>query len=835
MAKSKVKRTLNLGSELTVFFDSSSESESSSLSDGEVEIVGEEVKVTLTTTMHPLMKKAKVEEDSKRWQPISRPNHSSEGKDYLSRNMTNRGIFDYYMTLQSKKGSNFTGECLCCGYVRTGSAATLLRHFSEGQCSLKSVPEENREGLTDYLIQLAQGRKEKYRRNADASREARHPNEDQIAARQGMGAWLMNKSTRQQYLRQKVSQFFVAANMPALLAENPFFRDLLADLTGGKISDADIEAALKRKAVSSEMNTYADAKSKESKEQWVARAGTYGGSLIVDGWTAARLIGTIGVTLSCLSFYHVLPLLLSGIERSRAADYVSKLEPVVPWNLIFFLCTDGASNMIALGGSLQTTRFIMPNLCAAHGFSLMVHYIGKVFEKRSYMFSKVAGIIAFFNRSNHRLALLRDEVGSDIGFMSFCKTRMAYQTLALMRVHRLRLQARKAMLTITTEKSDDEEFIDNFSTVHTVGESLNDDKLFKEIEIFCRATLPVLIAMREADRGSTMAGFVYWLFYHVEMQVDSVMQKLEQADESYAALRKEISSAVRFVWDKRHRPVLTVAYLTNPLFQIDLSKDNVYELDENFASDIEEVFQCMSSKRFQGCTRTPEGEVVDDDFIVSHAMQMKSELDQYLKFSFNDFQRKQTKVMLAAEFWTSSSVAVKNFPNLAWCARRVHSMPVVTSRLERFFSHVGNVQSEKRASLDPSKAALFAAVHQQLIESRNPETDSQTQKRLVALVARCEELETEEKLLSFDGSNDEFADLKTWLGRIRTERMEYLYKRGETKTEEGNDATFPSSSSEDCTNVGGEFSLMDEMDQEFDTRDVRRSVRVRKPTNKLNL
>ena len=773
---------------------------------------------TLTTTT-TITKKSKVVVVQDFWEPETRTNHCSEGKEYLYCNALEREIFDLCLTLTAKKGSNFTGTCQCCGYTRNGSASKIL---TEG-CCLQHVPIEKRAGLTTDLAGLSKNREKKYGRNMAAAKDSRQPDEINKEKRQDIGGtWLTNTKNRQEYLLQRTAKFLVACNLPALLSENPFFRDFVTDITGGRISDSDAENVLKRKSVTSEMDAFAQKKFDESEEAWKKKAMIYGGSLLVDGWTAARLVGTIGVTLCCLTVFHVLPLVISGVERSRARDYIIKLEPSVPWPLMFFTCTDGASNMVSFGELLQETKFILPNLCTAHGFSLTVHYIGKVFENRSNMFSKVSGIIAFFNRSTQRLAKLRKEEGSDIGFIKFCKTRMAYQTLALLRVLRLRTSARKAMITIKNEKvNEDDESIDIFSKIAQVDASLNDDRLFKDIELFCRATLPVLIAMREVDRGLPMAGFVYWLHYHVESQVDQIMEKLEQADSSFARLRKEISSAIRFVWDKRHRPVLSFAYITNPLFHADLSaEDDLFELDENFASDIEEVLTCMMQKRYQYMKVTEDGKEVTPELIEQKVTTAQAELSAYLEPDAID--PLKGKVALAADFWRNSAKAVKKFPNIAWCARRVHSMRVVTSRLERFFSHVGNVQTEKRSSLDPKRAALYAAAHQQLFEERSPIENDDCQRRLVELVKRCEDT----VLFSFENT-PEFDDLESWVSRIKADQVELLYKR---------DDSIGSATDAAETETTREQNLIDELDSAFESRDmVRWSTRTRRKTTNLDL
>jgi hypothetical protein len=795
-----------------------------------IAVARQSVVTTSTTTSRSSKSKVVVLEEF--WTPSEAPQHCREGKEYLARNGKGRRIFDEYMALTESKGTNFVSRCACCGYGRNASAAKLLNHFLQRKCSLENVPEVERIGMEDHLVSLAQARDGVYNRSASGAVGAakREPSEDQKESRQGMAKWCNDAKQRQEYVRQRVAKMLVACNLPASLGESPFFRDFVTDVTGGKVSDDDTENALGRKLVTEEMDRFADVKSKTSLEAWTKQAKTYGGTLLVDGWTAARLIGTIGVSLCCLAACHVLPLILSGIERSRATDYSSKLESVVPWDLMYFTCTDGASNMIAFGRLLQEDKFILPNLCSAHGFSLTVHYIGKVFEKRSNMFSKVAGIIAFFNRSTQRLAKLKHEAGSAIGLIKFCKTRMAYQTLALLRVIRLRRAAQKALITLKDEKgNDDNETIDTFSKIAQVDSSLNDDLLFRDIEIFCRATLPVLLAMREVDRGTPMAGFVYWLHYHVESQVDQIMEKLATADGTFKPLRREITSAIRFVWDKRHRPVLTVAYLTNPLFQKDLSaEDNVFDLDENFASDVETVFLCMTRKRYWNIEVADNGDAVDEEFIHREAATATAQLLRYLKpGALLDQNHVQAKVMLAAEFWRTSARMLSEFPTLARHARKLHSMSVVTSKLERFFSRVGNVQTERRASLLPERAAKYAAASEQLALERSSSSEGEMQKRLVLLVQECEKIQMEEKVFEYTNTPG-FDALDSWVTRVATAKAETLYAPDDAEVRAGTSTVVELEPMQQ--------SLLEELDESFEERDqVRKGTRARQPKRKFAL
>jgi hypothetical protein len=324
--------------------------------------------------------------------------------------------------------------------------------------------------------------------------------------------------------------------------------------------------------------------------------------------------------------------------------------------LIYFTCTDGASNMIQFGDLLQQQRDVLPVLCAARGFSLTVHYIAKAFDEEAEIFSRASGIISFFGRNDHRIAILQKEYGKDILFIKPCKTRMAYQTLSMIRLLVLREAAAKAMIVLRKKEVDeDDEKIEPSSKFAEVEKSLRDDRLFKLIELFCFASMPALLAMRELDRGTPMAGFVYWLHYHVDSQIDQIMNKLvsEEASSSNVKLKEAVTSAARFVWDKRHRPILTLAYFTNPLLWRDLSREtNLLETHSNFRLDIETALMTMVSKRYKGL-KDNIGQVYSEDFILEEYIQLSQQLFEYLKpGTLTKMQQHDAKAKLAADFWT---------------------------------------------------------------------------------------------------------------------------------------------------------------------------------------
>jgi len=158
-------------------------------------------------------------------------------------------------------------------------------------------------------------------------------------------------------------------------------------------------------------------------------------------------------------------------------------------------------------------------------------------------------------------------------------------------------------------------------------------------------------------------------------------------------------------------------------------------------------------------------------------------------------------------------------------------MSVVTSKLERFFSHVGN---EKRASLKPERAALYAAAHQQTIDEKNAVSNDDIQIDLVALKDRCDSLKEDGNVFTFE-STPGFDDLSSWLNRVRDTKVQLLYKNDSNAGEaeepsDGDDAAFDEK--EEALP-----DLIQEMDQEFSERDStsRKSTRTKRKPKKLNL
>jgi hypothetical protein len=817
----------------------------------------------------PTQKKAKLGEkvEKTRWVPPKKAStECALFADYLRNNSPLVADVFAFINFTRSSASNWNGTCLCCGTSKTGSINHLLKHFTEGKCSGRAIPEAFQKEVLSKVRSLAEQRVSATARSTQAASASREPSKSS-ESREALGritSYYGDEKGMKLCLIQQTARFFLKSNLPPFLGESEGLRSYVHFLSGGKLSHTVMEV-LKRDALTAEMDKTASKVNADGLERWMAEARKRGGTLLLDGWSATKHVGGIGVALTSGDTTCMLPFMKTGSARSAASDYASKLEDVsLPWEDIFGLCTDGASNMVALGDLLRAEKGVFPVLCAAHGFSLTVHYIGKVFESNCDMFSKIGGLIAFFTRSTQRMAQLHSEYGSGLSFIKFCKTRMAYQTLALLRVVRLREAAQKAMISLKKQKVDEDESIDMYSKIAQVEATLNDDKLFRNVDIFCRVSFPVLLAMREVDRGTPMLGFVYWLHYHALDQVSTLCEKLVGADSRYSKLVEDIKACIVAVWEKRHRPVLSFGYLTNPIFRKDLGKEaNVFDLDSEFEGDFVEVLK-QGSERFLAAKRAsdPESDLAGKT-VLELVHRAKQQFIRYLSpAGLTDLQEHEAMTTLASSFWVN--LPSHKFDVLSWIAARVHAMAVVTSDLERHFSYVGNVQSKLRSSTDAIRASSWASAGRDLrnLEQQAREREGVddeidvAQVRLIRLAERCERLQTEQDVLHFEehAGMDSLAD---WIERLRdarnssaaSKKTKALPKR--SPHEDAEESVDGSSSDSDDESVSAEAALLSELEEEVkvkryqdvqadvdsddDEDGIRRSKRVRTKRVKLNL
>jgi len=518
----------------------------------------------------------------------------------------------------------------------------------------------------------------------------------------------------------------------------------------------------------------------ESKKRWNEKASRFGGSFQVDGWTSARNFGQIGLVLYSMGLLFFETLIASG-SSSRATDYYDKLEKVLPMSLIFFMCTDGASNMVKLGDLMLKEHFILPQLCAAHGFSLLNHYIGRVFENHLDLFSRVTGIVAFFNRSSQRMSALRKETDSDIGFVKACKTRFSYMTFVFLRVLRLRQAAQIALLKTSKPSSSEDAETDELSKYSKVSESLADAKLFSSVELFVRLTLPIVLIMREFDRGTPLTGFVFWGFFCAECQIRRLLDALVEKDKSLAEFRSNVLENFAWVWEKRHSPLHSFAYLTNPLFHHMITATTVegegvvspYELAECFRKDVKLVLTTMVKKRY--------GKDIPTEDLLRHLTKVLNELDKYFSTPFDEIARLSARASLASDWWTG--MFGSEFPNLAYYSSRVHTSPCVLSSLERFFSMMTNTQTKRRSSLDAEKAGIFTAAHYEMVSDQQSTDASKMQEGILRFVEKMQNILDSESIAEM--AEDGMSDLDTWLQSMAEGDSSLIYSAAVESSEQG--------------------------------------------------
>ena len=475
------------------------------------------------------------------------------------------------------------------------------------------------------------------------------------------------------------------------------------------------------------------------------------------------MTGNIGLLVFSRDRSAILPFIAAG-KSSTAEHYYEKVIPLLPApEHLFFCCTDGAANMVKFGELIQVRNNILNVLCVAHGFSLLCHYFGTAIECERTLFDKLAGIVAFFNRSPQRMQHLRDkQAGKALNFVKISRTRFAYQIFVALRVIRLRPAARLALTGISVSKEEEGIQLEPCSKHAVVAASLYDDDLFATAEMFVRIAYPVMLVMKEFDSGLPMAGFVYWAFLCIEAQAQKLLDKICENDSSYAQLRDEVLGSIALLWDKRHSPVYSFAYLTNPLFHTQLRKDgSPWSIADHFLDDVTLVLTTMAKKRF-GETKT-EAELSD------HIVAVLAQMNKYFERPLTALQVSAAKLQLASCWW--SGVFSLHFSELAYYAARVHATQVVSCKLERFFSIVGNMTGKLRNSLSDERASRFAVAHEHMVSSSREGLDMDAaQASILRFVTHMQTLLDSEEVPDIDELG--MSSVETWFENLANTREE---------------------------------------------------------------
>ena len=170
---------------------------------------------------------------------------------------------------------------------------------------------------------------------------------------------------------------------------------------------------------------------RKANEDVEAAAKSHGSAVILDGWTAPRAIGVIGIIVVSFLALAVQSFIQSE-SSSTAETYYRKLKLAINVDTKLFICTDGAANMVKLGDKLFENHRLLPIQCVTHGFSLVCHYVCKAFDTE--LVSKMGGVISFFTRSPQRMHELRQAASNEegLGFVSMCRTRFAFVVFSLL-------------------------------------------------------------------------------------------------------------------------------------------------------------------------------------------------------------------------------------------------------------------------------------------------------------------------------------------------------------------------------------------------------------------
>jgi hypothetical protein len=605
---------------------------------------------------------------------------------------------------------------------------------------------------------------------------------------------LSSSTEKRKYLLQETAKYFLGTNEPANHSENPYFHQFvfnIANMGGLTADDLDV---LKVKAVDGQMLNHAELSQKTSLVQWESSCLKYGGALVVDGWTARMATGCTGILFTSLLTNHF-SLSKNGRERSTAEDYMEKMK-YLPWHRFDVFVSDGAANMVRLGELVEQKHYTAHILCAAHGFSLMAHYTARAFENRSSLFGRLSGVISFFNYSPRRMEILKT-YSNGLQPTRLCKTRFAYQVLAVQKLIKLRTPAKKALLDLTEEVDGVD--ADPESITSAVNKTLQDDSLFSHAEAFYAITLPILLAMRMCDRGYPIAGFIYYIHAQVELVVDRVFDHIANVGQEFEDIRLEVMSDLRLIWEKRHSPILSFAYLCNPVFHSALTSDGANPLlgDPSFETDVKSCLMTMIMKQESH---------LDELGVLQKFCSIKIEMMQYFN-PFDPEQKIMSRQVLAADWWRMN---MARYPQLSRYASRALSMPVVSSRLERFFSTMADVQCTKRSRLDVEKASLFAGAY--LSMNSREETDHKVIQSAILKFVDGFTVESVKDSPNLD-------DIERWVENLATHSSELIYAPASTST----------------SVIMEESILLREIEEHRNVEPRIRASRVRTPPNILNL
>ena len=173
---------------------------------------------------------------------------SIDHQNYERSHPVGAGIFGTLQIIQ-KGPKNLTLKCTGCDWERVGSIGIGVEHLRA--CKLPQIGELTRKDHRTYLDREVNRFTQKYardRQGAIAKREVINPNVPTL---------FKDTQSRRNCLLQAVSRASIACNWPMLQGENPYFRQMVYEISQMRLNEEDLEI-LKRHAISVEMVMQSD-------------------------------------------------------------------------------------------------------------------------------------------------------------------------------------------------------------------------------------------------------------------------------------------------------------------------------------------------------------------------------------------------------------------------------------------------------------------------------------------------------------------------------------------------------------------------------------------------
>ena len=152
-----------------------------------------------------------------------------------------------------------------------------------------------------------------------------------------------------------------------------------------------------------------------------------------------------------------------------------------------------------------------------------------------------------------------------------------------------------------------------------------------------------------------------------------VMDKICDVDPSFVAMREGLEEEISFLWDKRHSPLYSFTYITNPLFVDRIREDcngNVWSVAKHLYVDVVSVLKIMLK------SMNPTWNDVD---VAKKTQLIIRDIDSLYRTGLDLVQQEAARNLLASEFYQSAHS--RNLLHLGPLASRAHSARVASTTL----------------------------------------------------------------------------------------------------------------------------------------------------------